>query len=145
MKDTHVLKGKDIEHKWYVVDAEGKALGRVASKIASILRGKHKPNYAYNLDNGDYVVVVNAEKVMLTGSKLQKKRHYWHTGYPGGIKSKNYAEIMRDKPEFAIEKAVKGMLSNNPLGRKQLKKLKVYTGSEHPHKANKPEVLKIEE
>lgn len=143
MKDTYVLKGAEIENNWYLVDASGISLGRLASRIAHILKGKHKPNYAYNLDNGDYVVVVNAEKIKLTGDKLRKKMYHRHSGYVGGIKSTSYGVLMKTKPEFVIEKAVKGMLSHGPLGRKHLSKLKVYAGGEHPHSANKPQKIEL--
>lgn len=143
MKDTYVLKQGAIKHKWYLVDAEGQTLGRLASKIAHILKGKHKPDYAFNLDNGDYVVVINAGKVRLTGNKLQNKIYYKHSRYPGGLKETSYERLLEKKPEFVIEKAVKGMLSHNPLGRMHLKKLKVYAGAEHPHEANKPEPIAL--
>lgn len=143
MKETFVLKKGDITQKWYVVDAAGKTLGRLATKLATVLRGKHKPTFAPNLDNGDYVVVINAEKVVLTGDKLQKKFYHRHSGYPGGLKSYSYEKLMASKPAFVIEQAVKGMLGKGPLGRKQHSKLKVYAGAEHPHAANKPEVLEV--
>lgn len=143
MKDTYSLKASDIKRKWYLIDAAGKTLGRIASKIAPILKGKHKADYSFNMDNGDYVVVVNADKMKLSGNKLSKKHYYYHTGYPGGIKAVKYNKLMQDKPEFVLQKAVKGMLSHNPLGRKHIAKLKVYAGGEHPHGANKPETLEV--
>ncbi len=121
--------------KWYVIDATGKTLGRLASQIAYILRGKHKPYYTPFFDTGDYVVVINAEKVKVTGKKLENKIYYWHSGYPGGLKSRTLKEMLQKKPEWVIWHAVKGMLPKGPLGRKMLKKLKVYAGPDHPHKA----------
>jgi large subunit ribosomal protein L13 len=126
-----------------VVDAQGKVLGRLASRVAAILRGKHKPTFTPHVDGGDFVVVVNAEKVKLTGRKLQEKVYYWHTGYPGGIKSATAAQMLERKPEWVIQKAVQRMLPKNPLGRRMLKKLKVYRGPEHPHAAQRPEPLDL--
>lgn len=142
-RSTSIAKPDQIEKKWYVVDAEGKTLGRFASEIAKILTGKNKPIYTPNVDTGDYVIVINAEKIQLTGNKLQDKKWYRHTGYPGGRKEVAYKDLIATKPEFVIEKAVKGMLPKNRLARKQMKKLKVYAGSEHNHQAQKPEVLDI--
>lgn len=142
-RSTSIAKPEQIEKKWYVVDAEGKTLGRFASEIAKILTGKNKPIYTPNVDTGDYVIVINAEKIQLTGNKLQDKKWYRHTGYPGGRKEVAYKDLIATKPEFVIEKAVKGMLPKNRLARKQMKKLKVYAGSEHNHQAQKPEVLDI--
>ena len=142
-RSTSIAKPEQIEKKWYVVDAEGKTLGRFASEIAKILTGKNKPIYTPNVDTGDYVIVINAEKIQLTGNKLQDKKWYRHTGYPGGRKEFAYKDLIATKPEFVIEKAVKGMLPKNRLARKQMKKLKVYAGSEHNHQAQKPEVLDI--
>ena len=142
-RSTGIAKPEQIEKKWYVVDAEGKTLGRFASEIAKILTGKNKPIYTPNVDTGDYVIVINAEKIKLTGNKLQQKKYYRHTGYPGGRKEVAYKDLIATKPEFVIEKAVKGMLPKNKLARKQIKKLKVYAGSEHNHQAQKPEVLDI--
>ncbi|MDF1614572.1 50S ribosomal protein L13 [Desulfurivibrio dismutans] len=140
---THLAPVKDIDRKWYVVDAEDLILGRMASEIATRLRGKHKPIYSTFMDTGDFVVVLNADKVKLTGNKWSGKVYYRHTGYIGGIKAET-AEKLRDrKPEELVYRAVKGMLPKNPLGRKQLKKLKVYAGSEHPHQAQQPEPLKF--
>ena len=140
---TYAVKKKDIEHKWYTVDAEGQVLGRLASQVAHILKGKHKPIYTTHLDTGDHVVVVNADKVLLTGNKLEQKVYYWHTNYPGGIKSVTAKKLMQQKPEQIIRKAIKGMLPKNTLGRQMLQKLKVYAGSEHPHAAQKPTALEL--
>ncbi len=139
---TYVPKKEDIERKWYVIDASGKPLGRIATQIATILRGKHKPIYTPFMDTGDYVVVINADKVILTGSKEEKKVYYRHSGYPGGIKAIPYKKMKEKFPERIIRIAVKGMIPHNSLGRKMLKKLKVYKGSEHPHKAQMPELIK---
>ncbi len=140
---TKFAKKGEVERKWYVVDASGKVLGRLASKIATYLRGKHKPQFTPNVDTGDFIVVINAEKVMLTGKKLDKKVYYHHTGYPGGLKAETARQRLQRKPEAVIMDAVKGMLPKNRLGRKMLKKLKVYRGPEHPHQAQKPETLNI--
>jgi large subunit ribosomal protein L13 len=134
---------KEIERKWFVVDAEDKVLGRLASEIATRLRGKHKPNFSPHMDVGDFIVVVNADKVKLSGNKLDDKIYYHHTGYIGGIKSMTAREVLDKKPTELIKRAVKGMLSKNSLGRKQLKKLKIYTGGEHPHAAQQPEMLEL--
>jgi len=133
----------EIDRKWYVADADGKTLGRFASEIARRLRGKHKPTFCNFQDNGDFVVVVNAEKIHLTGKKWDEKKYYRHSGYMGGITEQTAAEVLTKKPEELIRMAVRGMLPKNKLGRKQLKKLKVYTGSEHPHQAQQPENLDI--
>ena len=138
---TQYAKKEDVEHKWYVVDADDQVLGRMATRIATYLRGKHKPVFTPSVDTGDFVIVVNAEKVKLTGRKLDGKIYYWHTGYPGGIKSETARERMEKKPEEIIRDAVWGMLPKNRLGRAMFRKLKVYKGSEHPHKAQKPEVM----
>ena len=132
-----------IEKKWYVVDAEGQTLGRLASEVAAILRGKNKPYYTPNIDTGDFVIVINADKIKLTGKKLMQKHYYTHSGYPGGLKAKQYKELMDEDPEFVVEKAIKGMLPKNKLGRAQGKKLKVYAGSEHNHQAQNPEVYTL--
>lgn len=132
-----------MERKWYVVDAQGKILGRLASEIARRLRGKHKPNYSTFMDAGDFIVVVNADKVKLTGKKWDDKIYYRHTGYMGGLKQLTAKELREKKPEELILKAVRGMLPKNPLGRTQLKKLKVYAGSDHPHEAQQPEQLDL--
>lgn len=130
--------------KWFVVDAEGKPLGRLASQIATVLRGKHKPTYTPHTDTGDFVVVVNAAKVKLTGDKLDQKHYYKHSGIPGGFKAESYRSLLERKPEFPIEKAVKGMLPKNVLGREMFGKLKVYATADHPHAAQKPEALSFE-
>ena len=136
---TYMAKPNEIKKNWYVIDAEGKPLGRVATEVARILRGKHKPIFTPHVDTGDFVIVINAEKVVLTGSKLQQKQYVRHSGYPGGLKTMPYERLLRKKPERAIEKAVKGMLPHNRLGRAQVRKLKVYRGHEHPHTAQQPE------
>ena len=136
---TFMPKAADITRKWYVVDAEGLALGRVASQVANILRGKNKPIYTPNVDTGDYVIVINASKVILTGKKLDQKKYYHHTGYPGGLREVKYRHLMNEKPEFAVKKAIVGMLPKGPLGRQMAKKLKVYAGAEHEHAAQNPE------
>ncbi len=128
---------------WWVVDATGKPLGRLASEVARVLRGKHKPTFAPHVDTGDFVVVVNADKVLLTGNKLDKKFFYHHSGIPGGFKTESYRHLLERKPEFPIEKAVRGMLPKNVLGREMLTKLKVYATPDHPHAAQKPQVLPI--
>ncbi len=140
---TFSAKEKDIVRDWCLIDAEGKVLGRLASEIARRLRGKQKPIYTPHVDTGDFVVVVNAEKVSLTGKKLVDKIYYHHTGYPGGIKSITAGKLLKEKPERLLRKAVKGMLPKNSLGRRMLKKLKVYAGSKHPHEAQNPELLKL--
>jgi large subunit ribosomal protein L13 len=140
---TYHTPVNDIERRWFVVDAEGKVLGRLASEIATRLRGKHKPNFSPHMDVGDFIVVVNADKVKLTGNKLDGKSYYRHSGYIGGIREMTAREVLEKKPTELLRMAVKGMLSKNSLGRSQLKKLKVYTGSEHPHAAQQPEVLEI--
>ncbi len=132
------------QKKWYVVDANGQTLGRIASEVAKILRGKHKPSYSLHIDNGDYVIVVNAEKVVLTGKKTEQKQYITHSGYPGGLKATPYRILLQKKPELVFRKAVRGMLPDNRLGRKMIKKLKVYRGPEHPHLAQQPEQLVIE-
>ena len=132
-----------VERKWYVVDAEGKTLGRLASEVANVLRGKNKPTYTPHIDTGDYVIVVNAEKSQGTGKKLDQKSYYHHSEYVGGMKEATLREMMQKKPEFVITHAVKGMLPKGPLGRQMLKKLHVYAGPEHNHAAQKPETLDI--
>jgi large subunit ribosomal protein L13 len=143
MRTTYMAKPNEVERKWYVVDAAGQTLGRLASEVASILRGKMKPTYTPHVDTGDYVIVVNADQIQLTGKKWQKKKYYRHSGYPGGLKETTAQELMVKKPEKLIELAVKGMLPRNSLGRAQLKKLKVYAGSEHPHQAQQPETWEL--
>jgi len=138
---TYIPKLAEIERKWHLVDAEGKILGRLASRIAQILSGKDKPIYTPHLDVGDFVVVINAEKVKVTGGKEEKKIYYRHSGYPGGLKERTYEELLSKKPQDIIRKAVRGMLPKNKLGRQMFKKLKVYAGSEHPHQAQRPEKL----
>lgn len=132
-----------VERKWYVVDAEGKTLGRLASEVANVLIGKNKPTYTPHIDTGDYVIVVNAEKIQVTGKKLDQKIYYHHSEYVGGMKEATLREMMQKKPEFVITHAVKGMLPKGPLGRQMLKKLHVYAGPEHNHAAQKPETLDI--
>ena len=135
---TFMPKAADITRQWYVVDAEGLALGRVASQVANILRGKNKPIYTPNVDTGDYVIIINADKVILTGKKLDQKIYYKHSGYVGGLKETKYRKLLAEKPEFALKKAVVGMLPKGPLGRQMAKKLHVYAGTEHAHAAQKP-------
>lgn len=140
---TYVATPADIERKWYVVDAEGKTLGRMAAEIASVLRGKKKPIYTPFMDTGDYVIVVNAEKVKVTGKKLLQKKYYHHSGYVGHLKETTLKEMLEKHPERVIEHAVKGMLPKGPLGRQMYRKLFVYAGPEHKHQAQKPEVLEV--
>ncbi len=140
---TYLAPVNKTERKWYVVDADNLILGRLASEIATRLRGKHKPIYSTFMDTGDFVVVLNAEKVQLSGKKWDNKIYYWHTGYMGGIKEETAIKLRDRQPEELVYRAVKGMLPKNSLGRKQLKKLKVYVGAEHPHQAQQPEILKF--
>ena len=140
---TPIPKESEIERKWYVVDAEGKVLGRLASRIASILRGKHKPTFTPHLDVGDHVVVLNAEKIHLTRRKLQNKRYRWHTGYIGGLREVSAEKMLMTHPERVVEWAVQGMLPKNRLGRAMAKKLKVYRGAAHPHQAQQPQALEV--
>jgi len=142
---TYMAKPQEVVRKWYLIDATDKTLGRLASEVARLLRGKHKPIFTPHVDTGDHVIVVNADKVKLTGSKLQKKQYIRHTGYPGGLKVMSYGDLMHKKPEKAVELAVKGMIPHNSLGRKTYKKLKVYRGPDHPHQAQTPEVWTIQE
>ncbi len=137
---TQFAKASEVERKWYVIDAEGIALGRVAAEAARLLRGKHKPIFTPNVDTGDFVIIINVGKVLLTGKKLDNKMYRWHSGYPGGLKEMTYRVLMNKKPEKAMEHAVKGMLPHNKLGDQMYKKLKVYAGPEHPHLAQKPEI-----
>ena len=137
---TYMANPDKIERKWYVVDAEGKTLGRLASEVARVLRGKHKPVYTPHIDTGDYVIVINAAKVAVTGKKMAQKMYYNHLDYVGGFRETNLAEMMDKKPEMVIELAVKGMLPKGPMGRDMIKKLHVYAGAEHAHAAQKPEV-----
>jgi len=140
---TYSAKAQEIERKWYVVDAQGKTLGRLAAQVASILRGKHKPIYTPHVDCGDFVIVINAEKIRTTGRKLDQKYYYRHSGYPGGLKQVSLRNQLNKFPERVIEAAVKGMLPKNKLGRAMFKKLKVYAGSKHPHAAQNPEPLDL--
>ncbi|MBW7996747.1 MAG: 50S ribosomal protein L13 [Candidatus Glassbacteria bacterium] len=140
---TFSVKPTDIEKKWYVVDASGKVLGRLATEISRVLRGKHKPYFAPHLDTGDFVIVVNAEKIRLTGRKMEQKHYFRHSGYPGGAKTVRLDKMLQAHPERVIMKAVKGMLPHNRLGRSQLKKLKVYAGSDHPHQSQQPQAMEI--
>jgi len=140
---TYTPKPGDIEKTWYVIDATDVVLGRLAAQTATLLRGKHKPIFAPHIDTGDFVVIVNAAKVALTGSKADKKIAYRHSGYPGGLKAVSYSKLLATRPERAVEKAVAGMLPKNSLGRAQLRKLKVYAGPEHPHAAQKPQPFDI--
>ncbi|MGQ9496699.1 MAG: 50S ribosomal protein L13 [Desulfotomaculales bacterium] len=137
---TFMAKEGEVERKWYVVDGAGKTLGRLAAEVARILRGKHKPVFTPHVDTGDHVIVINAEKVVLTGKKPQQKMWYRHSGYPGGLKATNYATLMKTRPERVVEKAIVGMLPHNRLGARMAKKLRVYRGADHPHAAQKPEV-----
>ena len=141
---TYVAKPTDRERNWLVVDANGKTLGRMATQIADVLRGKRKPEYTPHIDTGDFVVVVNAEKVHVTGNKRKDKRYYRHSGYPGGLRSRSFEEMLARRPEEIIRLAVKGMLPRNRLARKQITKLKIYAGPEHPHVAQKPQPMEIE-
>lgn len=141
---TYSAKPTEVDRKWYVIDAEGVVLGRLAATVANILRGKHKPMYTPHIDTGDHVVIINAEKVKLTGAKMTDKRFYWHTGHPGGIKNRTMGQILSGPyPSRVIEKAIERMVPRGPLGRAQLKKLRVYAGTDHPHTAQQPEVLDL--
>ncbi|MEQ8264360.1 50S ribosomal protein L13 [Pseudohaliea sp.] len=140
---TYSAKAGDVHQDWYVVDATDKTLGRLAAEIAHRLRGKHKPEYTPHVDTGDYIVVVNCEKVRVTGAKATDKMYYHHTGYPGGIRSASFEKLIDKAPERVLQRAVKGMLPRNPLGRAMFRKLKVYAGSEHPHAAQQPQPLNI--
>jgi large subunit ribosomal protein L13 len=140
---TFSPKESDITRQWHVIDATDVVLGRLASHVAVLLRGKHKPIFAPHVDTGDFVIIVNADKIALSGNKLQDKRAYRHSGYPGGLRSLSYGELMEKHPERAVEKAVRGMLPKNTLGRKSLTKLKVYAGPDHPHKAQQPTPYEI--
>jgi large subunit ribosomal protein L13 len=142
---TYYAKPLEVEREWVVIDATDQVLGRVAAKAAHILKGKHKPQYTPHVDTGDFVIIVNADKIRMTGTKATSKEYYRHSGFPGGLKMETFAEAMQKHPERVIEHAVKGMLPKNTLGRKQGKKLKVYVGPEHPHAAQKPREIKMEE
>ena len=140
---TFSAKPQEVQPSWYLVNAEGQTLGRLASQIASRLRGKHKPEYTPHVDTGDYIVVVNAEKIRVTGRKLKDKIYYKHTGYIGNLKKESLEHLMQRAPEKALERAVKGMLPRNPLGRQMFKKLRVFSGTEHPHQAQQPALLEL--
>lgn len=140
---TFTAKPESVQRDWYVVDAAGKTLGRISTEIAARLRGKHKPEYTPHVDTGDYIIVVNADKVTVTGNKAKDKMYYSHSGFPGGIKEINFEKLLAKKPEMVLEKAIKGMLPKGPLGRAMFRKLKVYAGAEHQHAAQQPQVLDI--
>jgi large subunit ribosomal protein L13 len=142
-KQTYFFKNEEIAKKWYLVDAKDKTLGRIASQVASILRGKHKPSFTPNADIGDFVIIVNAEKVKLTGKRPELKEYFHYTGYPGGAKFESFKDLMKTRPEKVVLHAVKGMIPNNRLGRRLIQKLKVYAGPNHPHQAQQPESLDI--
>lgn len=144
MRTTYITKPLEVERKWYVVDAEGQTLGRMASQVASVLRGKHKPIFAPHADAGDYVIIINAEKIEVTGNKREQKIYRNYSGYPGGLKERNFAEVQSKKPEEIIERAIKGMLPKNAMGRKMYRKLRVYAGPDHPHENHKPEPLSFD-
>jgi len=141
---TYFATNENTEHKWYVVDASGKVLGRLASQIAKVLRGKHRPEYTPHADAGDYVIVINASQIKVTGKKEQDKVYYRHSGYPGGLKETTFDKLQEKDPTRIIEIAVKGMMPKNPLGRAMLRKLKVYAGSDHPHEAQQPTEINLE-
>jgi large subunit ribosomal protein L13 len=140
---TYSAKEADIKRKWYVVDAEGKTLGRLATQVAIVLRGKHKPTFTPHVDTGDHVIVVNAEKIHLTGDKVRQKTYYRHSGYPGGLKSETVKDLLERKPYVIVERAIKGMLPKTKLGKQMGRKLNVYAGPTHPHKAQQPEALAV--
>ena len=142
---TYSPKGNDITRQWHVIDASDVVLGRLASQAAVLLRGKHKPIFAPHVDTGDFVIVINADKVALSGNKLEQKRAYRHSGYPGGLRSRSYGELMEKHPERVVEKAIRGMLPKNSLGRQTLRKLKVYAGPNHPHQAQQPVPFEIKQ
>jgi len=142
---TYTPKTGEIQREWLVIDANDVVLGRLASQAAALLRGKHKPTFAPHVDTGDFVVIINADKVALTGQKLEQKKAYRHSGYPGGLKSVTYSELLEKNPVRAVEKAVRGMLPKNSLGRQQLSKLKVYVGAEHPHAAQQPKTYTLDQ
>jgi len=143
MTRTYSAKEADIKRKWYVVDADGKTLGRLATQIANVLRGKHKPIFTPHVDTGDHVIVVNAEKIHLTGDKVRQKTYYRHSGYPGGLKSETVKDVLARKPSAVVERAIKGMLPKTTLGKQMARKLNVYAGPTHPHQAQQPEVLPL--
>ena len=140
---TYTPKASEITREWVLIDADGLVLGRLATEVARILRGKHKPTWTPHMDTGDHVVIINAEKVVMTSDKAEKKQVYSHSGYPGGLKSRTYADLMARKPEEAVRRSIKGMMPHNRLGAAQLKKLKVYAGPNHPHAAQQPQVLEL--
>ena len=140
---TYIAKPADIKRKWYLVDAEGEVLGRLASRVAAILRGKHKPIYSPHMDVGDHVIIVNAEKIRVTGKKAKNKTYFRHSGYPGGVTMEKYSDLQKKHPERILEKAIWGMLPHNRLGRKMYKKLKVHAGKEHGHQAQRPEKMEL--
>lgn len=140
---TYIAKPADIERKWYLVDAEGEVLGRLASKVAAVLRGKHKPIFSPHMDVGDHVIIVNAEKIRVTGKKAKQKTYFRHSGYPGGVTMEKYSDLLKKHPERILEKAIWGMLPHNRLGRKMYKKLKVHAGKEHGHQAQRPEKMEL--
>ena len=140
---TYLAKKSEVERSWYVIDAAGKPLGRVAVQAAVLLRGKHKPTFTPNVDCGDHVIIINADKVVLTGKKLDQKMYYHHTGYIGNMKKVKYSTLMKTKPEFAMTKAIKGMIPDTTIGRNALTRLRVYAGAEHAHAAQKPEVVEL--
>ncbi len=141
--NTYMAKAADVQRKWYVVDAEGVVLGRLASQVASVLRGKNKPIYTPHVDTGDYVIIINADKAVLTGKKLDQKVYYTHSGYPGGLHETKYRDLMAKKPDFAVKKAIVGMLPKGPLGRQMAKKLRIFVGAEHDLASRSPEKLEI--
>ncbi|HEY9582148.1 MAG TPA: 50S ribosomal protein L13 [Savagea sp.] len=143
MRTTFMAKGHEVERNWLVVDAEGQTLGRLASEVATLLRGKHKPTFTPHVDTGDHVIVINADKIQLSGNKLQQKKYYRHSGYTGNLKQRTAAEMLDKNPERMMELAVKGMLPTGPLGRKMIKKLHVFAGPEHTHAAQKPEAYEL--
>ncbi len=140
---TYSPKAGEIEHRWYIIDAENQVVGRLASRVATILRGKHKPGYAPHLDTGDFVIVINADKVRFSGKKETAKQYFSHSGYPGGVSLRTPKEMRRRRPKFIVENAVRGMLPKGPLGRRMFRKLKVYAGAEHPHEAQQPRELTL--
>lgn len=143
MRTTYMAKPNEVERKWLLIDAEGKTLGRLASEAAALIRGKHKPQFTPHLDTGDFVIVINADKIVLTGNKLADKKYYRHSGYTGGLKVTTAGEMLNKKPERMVELAIHGMLPHNRLGNKMKLKLKVYAGAEHPHQAQNPEVYEL--
>ncbi|MFC7394878.1 50S ribosomal protein L13 [Scopulibacillus cellulosilyticus] len=143
MRTTYMAKAQEVERKWYVIDAEGQTLGRLASEVAAVLRGKHKPIYTPHVDTGDHVIIINANKVHLTGNKLSDKKYYRHSGHPGGLKERTAYEMRETRSREMLERTIKGMLPHNSLGRQMAKKLHVYAGNEHPHQAQKPEVYEL--